>query len=48
MSMLANFVTLAQPSVCQKQQEVIPYNEYDIDDDNGGEDHGGEYPVSNI
>jgi hypothetical protein len=48
MSMLANFVMLVQLSVCQKQQEVIPYDEYDIDEENGGEDHGGKYTVSKI
>jgi hypothetical protein len=43
MSMLAIFVTLAQLSVCQKQQEVVPYNEYDVDKENGSQDLGGEY-----
>jgi hypothetical protein len=39
--MLAIFVTLAPLSVCQKQQEVVPYDEYDLDDENGGQDPGG-------
>jgi hypothetical protein len=43
MSMLANFVTLAQLSVCQKQQEVVPYHEYDVDEENDGHVPGGEY-----
>jgi hypothetical protein len=38
MTMLANFVTLVQLSVCQKQQEVVPYNDYDVDEENGGQD----------
>jgi hypothetical protein len=37
------FVTLAQLSVCQKQQEVVPYDDYDVDEENGGQDPGGEY-----
>jgi hypothetical protein len=41
--MLAIFVTLAQLSVSQKQQKVVPYDEYDVDEENGGEDPGGEY-----
>jgi hypothetical protein len=41
--MLAIFVTLAQLSVCQKQQKVVPYHEYDVDEENGGEDPAGEY-----
>jgi hypothetical protein len=41
--MLAIFVTLAQLSVCQKQQEVVSYDDYDVDEENGGEDPGGEY-----
>jgi hypothetical protein len=41
--MLAIFVTLAQLSVCQKQQKVVPYDDYDVDQENGGEDPGGEY-----
>jgi hypothetical protein len=43
MSMLANFVTLAQLSVCPKQQEVVPSDDYDVDEVNGGQDPGGEY-----
>jgi hypothetical protein len=43
MSMLVNFVTLAQLSVCQKQQQVVPYDDYDVDEENGGQDPGGEY-----
>jgi hypothetical protein len=39
--MFAIFVTLAQPSVCQKQQEVVPYDEYDLDEENGGLEPGG-------
>jgi hypothetical protein len=42
-SMLAIFVTLAQLSGCQKQQKVVPYDKYDLDEENGGEDPGGEY-----
>jgi hypothetical protein len=41
--MLAIFITLAQLSVCQKQQKVVPYNEYDVDEENGGGDPCGEY-----
>jgi hypothetical protein len=36
--MLVIFVTLAQLSVCQKQQKVVPYDEYDVDEENGGQD----------
>jgi len=38
--MLAIFITLAQFSECQKHQKVVPYNDYDIDE-NGGQDPGG-------
>jgi hypothetical protein len=41
--MLAIFVTLVQLSGCHKQQEVVPYDDYDVDDENGGQDPGGEY-----
>jgi hypothetical protein len=41
--MFAIFVTLAKLSVCQKQQEVVPYDDYDLNEENGGEDPGGEY-----
>jgi hypothetical protein len=41
--MLAIFVTLAQLSVCQKPQNVVPYDDYDVIEENGGEDPGGEY-----
>jgi hypothetical protein len=41
--MCAIFVTLAMLSACQKQQEVVPYDEYDLDEENGGQDPGGEY-----
>jgi hypothetical protein len=43
MSVLVIFVTLAQLSVCQKQQEVVSYDDYNVDEENGGEDPGGEY-----
>ena len=41
MSMSAIVMTLAQLSECQKQQEVVPYGEYDVDEENGGQDPGG-------
>jgi hypothetical protein len=41
MTMFAIFVMLAPRSVCQKQQEVVPYDEYDLDEGNGGQDPGG-------
>jgi hypothetical protein len=41
MTMLAIFGTLAPLSVCQKQQEVVPYDEYDLDQEYGGQDPGG-------
>jgi hypothetical protein len=41
--MSANFVTLTQLSECQKQQEVVQYDEYDVDEENDGHDPGGEY-----
>jgi hypothetical protein len=43
MSMLAIFVMLAQLSVCQEQQEVVPYDDYDVDKENGSQDPDGEY-----
>jgi hypothetical protein len=43
MSIYAIFVTLAKLSVCEKLQEVVPYHEYDVDEENGGQDPGGEY-----
>jgi hypothetical protein len=43
MTMLAIFMTLAPLSVCQKQQEFVQYDKYDLDEENGGEDPGGEY-----
>jgi hypothetical protein len=43
MSMCAIFVTLAKLSVCQKQWQVVPYHEYDVDEENDGHDPGGEY-----
>jgi hypothetical protein len=43
MSMCAIFVTLAKLSVCEKLQEVVPYHEYDVDEENVGHDPGGEY-----
>jgi hypothetical protein len=43
MSMCAIFVTLAKLSVCEKLQEVVPYHEYDVDEENDGHDPGGEY-----
>jgi hypothetical protein len=41
--MCAIFVTLAKLSVCEKQQEVVLSDEYDVDEENGGQDPGGEY-----
>jgi hypothetical protein len=43
MTTLAIVVSLAQLSRCQKQKEVIPYDEYNFDEENGGEEHGSEY-----
>jgi hypothetical protein len=43
MGMFVIFVTLVQLSVCQKQQEVVPYHGYDVDEKNDGHDPGGEY-----
>jgi hypothetical protein len=43
MTMLSIFVTLAPLSVCQKQQEGVPYDEYDLDEENGGQDPGDYY-----
>jgi hypothetical protein len=43
MTTLAIFVTLALLSVCQKQQEVVAYDDYDVDEENGGQNPGGEY-----
>jgi hypothetical protein len=43
MTMLAIFVTLALFSVCQKQLKDVPYDEYDVNEENGGENPGGEY-----
>jgi hypothetical protein len=41
--MFAIFVTLAQLSVCQKQQKVVLYDKYHVDVENCGEDPGGEH-----
>jgi hypothetical protein len=43
MRMYVIFVTLAKLSVCQKKQEFLPYDEYDDNEENGGQDPGGEY-----
>jgi hypothetical protein len=43
MTTLAIFVTLALLSVCQKQQEVVAYDDYNVDEENGGQNPGGEY-----
>jgi hypothetical protein len=43
MSMSAIFVTLAKLLVCQKPQEVEPYDDYDLNEEKGGEDPDGEY-----
>jgi hypothetical protein len=41
--MLVIFVTLAQLSGCQKPQKVVPYDDYDVDEENSGQDPDGEY-----
>ena len=41
--MPAIFLTLAHFSECQKHQKVVPYDEYDVDEENGGQDSGDEY-----
>jgi hypothetical protein len=43
MSICAIFVMLAKLSVCEKLQEVVPYDDYDLNEENGSEDPGGEY-----
>jgi hypothetical protein len=44
--MLANFVMLAQLSVCPKQHEVVPYaDNYDVDEENGSQDAGVRYDM---
>jgi hypothetical protein len=43
MSMFANFITLAQLSMCHKQHQVVPHDDYVVDEENGGQDPGGEY-----
>jgi hypothetical protein len=43
MTMVAIFLTLAPLSGCQKQQEVVPYDAYDVDEEKDRQDTGGEY-----
>jgi hypothetical protein len=43
MSMYAIFVLLVKLVVCQKQKQVVPYHEYDVDEVNDGHDPGGKY-----
>jgi hypothetical protein len=37
------FVMLGKLSVCQKLQEVVPYDNYDIEEENGGQDCDSKY-----
>jgi hypothetical protein len=48
MTTLAIVMRLDQLSGCQKQQEVIPYDEDDIDEENRGDEHGGKYTASKM
>jgi hypothetical protein len=41
--MLVIFVTLVPLSLWQKQQEVVPYDDYDVEEENGCRDPAGEY-----
>jgi hypothetical protein len=42
-SMYAIFMSLAKLSGCQKQQQVVAYHEYDVDEENDGHDSDDEY-----
>jgi hypothetical protein len=43
MSMYTIFVTLAKLSVSQKLKEVVPYDNYNLNEENCGEDPDSEY-----
>jgi hypothetical protein len=43
MSKLSNFVMFVQLSVCQQHKEVVSYDDYDVDEENDGQDPDAEY-----